>query len=361
MDTFLSQKIKSPLEKMIEATKKLNQTASEKIKEIKEKSASLMSGEDTEGAEGEERESAERVEAEGREEKEREEREREEREEKEREEKEREEAERDEKEREEAEREEAEIDEAEREEAERVEAEREEAERVEAEREEAERVEAEREEAEELDFDFSLDDDEKDDEKSNILEKTKETIGKVSMFPLSIFVYIKYGLIIAIIMFLGLNILAYVGQDKDYFQKIIDNFIVKHLYKLNDNVRVLMGLPPIVEGDEEEEDDEKVDSVKSPAPPSNLGKAIQREKKHSSTDNSKMSQESSNEIMKKLNSFKADDAMESTIQNNLKSGWCYIGQDRGFRSCIEVSDTDTCISGDIFPSKDICINPSLRE
>ena len=139
-------------------------------------------------------------------------------------------------------------------------------------------------------------------------------------------------------MFLGLNILAYVGQDKDYFQKIIDNFIVKHLYKLNDKVRVLMGLPPIVEDDDEEEDDEKLDSDKSPAPPSNLGKAIQREKKHSSTDTSVMSQESSNEIMKKLNSFKADDAMESTIQNNLKSGWCYIGQDRGFRSCIEVSD-----------------------
>ena len=314
MDTVLSQKIKSPLEKMIEATKKLNQTASEKIKEIKEKSTSLMSGEDTEGAEREERE---------REEREREEREREEREERERE------------------------------------------EREEREREEREREEAEREEAEELDFDFSLDDDEKDDEdekeKSNILEKTKETIDKVSMFPLSIFVYIKYGLIIAIIMFLGLNILAYVGQDKDYFQKIIDNFIVKHLYKLNDKVRVLMGLPPIVEDDEGEEDDEKLDSDKSPAPPSNLGKAIQREKKHSSTDNSVMSQESSNEIMKKLNSFKADDAMESTIQNNLKSGWCYIGQDRGFRSCIEVSDTDTCISGDIFPSKDICINPSLRE
>ena len=316
MDTVLSQKIKSPLEKMIEATKKLNQTASEKIKEIKEKSTSLMSGEDTEGAEREEREREERE----REEREREEREREEREEREREER---------------------------------------------EREEREREEAEREEAEELDFDFSLDDDVKDDEdekeKSNILEKTKETIDKVSMFPLSIFVYIKYGLIIAIIMFLGLNILAYVGQDKDYFQKIIDNFIVKHLYKLNDKVRVLMGLPPIVEDDEGEEDDEKLDSDKSPAPPSNLGKAIQREKKHSSTDNSVMSQESSNEIMKKLNSFKADDAMESTIQNNLKSGWCYIGQDRGFRSCIEVSDTDTCISGDIFPSKDICINPSLRE
>lgn len=42
------------------------------------------------------------------------------------------------------------------------------------------------------------------------------------------------------------------------------------------------------------------------------------------------------------------------------SGWCYIGSDRGFRSCANVNDTDVCMSGNIFPSKEICINPSLR-
>ena len=44
-----------------------------------------------------------------------------------------------------------------------------------------------------------------------------------------------------------------------------------------------------------------------------------------------------------------------------KSGYCYVGEDRGFRSCVSVSPDDTCMSGDIFPSMDICINPSLRE
>jgi len=44
-----------------------------------------------------------------------------------------------------------------------------------------------------------------------------------------------------------------------------------------------------------------------------------------------------------------------------KSGYCYVGQDRGYRSCVSVKPDDTCMSGDIFPSMDICINPSLRE
>jgi hypothetical protein len=38
-----------------------------------------------------------------------------------------------------------------------------------------------------------------------------------------------------------------------------------------------------------------------------------------------------------------------------KSGYCYIGTDRGFRSCIRVGENNTCMSGDIFPSMDVCV------
>jgi hypothetical protein len=61
-------------------------------------------------------------------------------------------------------------------------------------------------------------------------------------------------------------------------------------------------------------------------------------------------------------SFSADDsssAIQSSKSSN-KSGWCYIGEDRGFRSCIQVGANDDCMSGDIFPSQDICVNPNLR-
>ena len=41
-------------------------------------------------------------------------------------------------------------------------------------------------------------------------------------------------------------------------------------------------------------------------------------------------------------------------------GYCYIGEDQGFRSCIEVGEGDVCMSGDIFPTQAVCINPNLR-
>lgn len=57
--------------------------------------------------------------------------------------------------------------------------------------------------------------------------------------------------------------------------------------------------------------------------------------------------------------YEADEAT-SSIQGGGKSGWCYIGEDRGFRSCASVGPNDTCMSGDIFPTHEICINPNLR-
>ena len=56
-----------------------------------------------------------------------------------------------------------------------------------------------------------------------------------------------------------------------------------------------------------------------------------------------------------------DDATSVTqAGGRSKSGYCYIGEDRGFRSCIKVGENDQCMSGDIFPTMDICINPNLR-
>ena len=58
--------------------------------------------------------------------------------------------------------------------------------------------------------------------------------------------------------------------------------------------------------------------------------------------------------------YYADDS-DSQIQNKAsKAGWCFIGEDRNIRSCAEVGANDMCMSGDIFPSREICVNPTLR-
>jgi hypothetical protein len=44
-----------------------------------------------------------------------------------------------------------------------------------------------------------------------------------------------------------------------------------------------------------------------------------------------------------------------------KGGYCYIGEDRGFRSCIRVNDGSMCMSGEVFPTRAKCTDPDVRD
>ena len=54
------------------------------------------------------------------------------------------------------------------------------------------------------------------------------------------------------------------------------------------------------------------------------------------------------------------DDSRSSIQTTGKSGWCYIGEEQGIRTCSEIGINDVCMSGDVFPNQSICMNPNLR-
>lgn len=56
--------------------------------------------------------------------------------------------------------------------------------------------------------------------------------------------------------------------------------------------------------------------------------------------------------------YQANEATSSV--HGGQAGWCHVGEDRGYRTCAQVGVNDTCMSGDIFPSQEICMNPSLR-
>jgi hypothetical protein len=58
--------------------------------------------------------------------------------------------------------------------------------------------------------------------------------------------------------------------------------------------------------------------------------------------------------------YQADESTSNIQGGTSKSGWCYIGEDRGFRSCAQIGENDKCMSGDIFPTQEICVNPNLR-
>jgi hypothetical protein len=65
-----------------------------------------------------------------------------------------------------------------------------------------------------------------------------------------------------------------------------------------------------------------------------------------------------NSAQQKDHDYEADVAPSSV--HGGKAGWCYIGEEKGYRTCAKVGAEDQCMSGDIFPSQEICVNPNLR-
>lgn len=70
-------------------------------------------------------------------------------------------------------------------------------------------------------------------------------------------------------------------------------------------------------------------------------------------------QHSAQNIMTGSAPYSADDTT-SSVQLKAKAGWCLIGEEKGARNCIEVGQNDQCMSGDIFPTHAVCVNPRLR-
>ena len=55
-----------------------------------------------------------------------------------------------------------------------------------------------------------------------------------------------------------------------------------------------------------------------------------------------------------------DSYTRSVVQRPPQKGYCYVGTDRGYRSCIYVKDRESCMSGQVFPLKEVCEYPGLR-
>jgi hypothetical protein len=58
------------------------------------------------------------------------------------------------------------------------------------------------------------------------------------------------------------------------------------------------------------------------------------------------------------------DTTTNPIQKPISSGksnWCLVGEYQGKRGCIAISDADKCMSGQIFPSQQACLNPTFTQ
>jgi len=68
-------------------------------------------------------------------------------------------------------------------------------------------------------------------------------------------------------------------------------------------------------------------------------------------------QDVSNTIKKMI--FNKEDSLPEPSSSE-HHGFCYVGKQNNLRYCAKVTSKSKCMSGDIFPTMDLCINPKLR-
>ena len=162
----------------------------------------------------------------------------------------------------------------------------------------------------------------------------------------------RYLIILGILGFLGLNLLLFLIKpaDKDIthlYDPLIDiyNTQFKGGAKKVDTDKNKKATPSIKKLEKVIDKKPVLNKIDKDTPAAAVAPPAKPEKKY-----------------KKLPVIPQADDSTSTVQKPAsKSGFCYIGEDRGFRSCIEVGEGEVCMSGDIFPTEAICINPNLRE
>lgn len=68
-----------------------------------------------------------------------------------------------------------------------------------------------------------------------------------------------------------------------------------------------------------------------------------------------------NTIFDTSNNLNSNEILNYLLENNTESNveeWCYIGESDEKRYC-SISQGNKCMSGDVFPTKDLCVNPKL--
>jgi hypothetical protein len=176
--------------------------------------------------------------------------------------------------------------------------------------------------------------------------------------------FTSWILIILILAFLGFNVFVYLAKGTDaitqIFSPIIDYFFGGSVIVGSQIVDVSAEGAKKLVNETAGAAENTLTAIQNVTPDSTVRGSQYKPPAEDPVQNTPINQYvNHNQQLQRETTYDADNA-DSAIQGGGKSGWCYIGQDRGVRSCAEINASDGCMSGNIFPTHDLCINPSIR-
>lgn len=214
------------------------------------------------------------------------------------------------------------------------------------------------------------------------------TISNKTFFGISLFNILLGIIIIVILAILGVNIFLYLAEGTDIIGDIIQNFVyilpesIAKTFRLSAigtesagdfAADTLDDVSNVIKGDTEKGKKRKGGESRE-----DLEKVLEEEKermekkKEKKRKNRRVRDNKIREIaLKQVNEDNLKQAVENRDMEGIskyidflpagskyktKKGtpWCYIGMDRGFKSCVKLNESEKCMSGKFFKTKGDC-------
>ena len=181
------------------------------------------------------------------------------------------------------------------------------------------------------------------------LEQGKSFLGKIG--------WKMWVLIIILLTFLGVNVFLYLAQGSEFMASLLNPLLGTSLGVAGETVDVA------AEGGKS-----AVDIVSSVAKIGLLEtqSVAKKAKNVNQLSSAKLDfglpdVPDNNTLNRNINTKRKKEENVGSYEGTDTSGqWCYVGEYNGIRNCRQLEKGDVCMSGNIFPNRDICINPTLR-
>lgn len=165
----------------------------------------------------------------------------------------------------------------------------------------------------------------------------------------------NYGwwfILILFLSFLGINIFGYLAWGTEYMKRMFAPLMGGTISTLGETVNVstqgVRGVVDIVD--------------KGLSTSENIAQTVRDESLGGSTYNQQdVIDNNKNSLNDAININRNDVIENDNYKPSNAKEWCYVGEYNGIRTCRQLGEGGTCMSGNIFPSKDVCINPKLRQ
>ena len=207
------------------------------------------------------------------------------------------------------------------------------------------------------------------DKASNFMSSARESVGSLEPVEESSFNFksiLFWILIILLLAFLGFNIFTYLSEGTDLLTNILAPITNTLAMLTGDTTKTTVSN---ASDGSQEIIDKSADVGKTIVDQSAKGvtggisvlqDSLRKDKSNTKSIVNPENENSLTDTTENNNDNALEVEPEAVKSDSSQQGYCYIGKINDTRYCAKVSNRNKCMSGDIYPTMDICINPNLR-